>query len=328
MNRYKNIYTAISIAFMVFGLTVFASAQRRNRNTYDPYANRYPNQNLNYTIKNLRNNARRFDDTLDHALDRSRYDGTAREDNLNRLAKRFKNAAEDLDDEYKGYGQNSMYRSSDEARKVVNYGSQLDNALSRSRLVYNNFAVQQGWAAIERDLQTVANAYNLRYNGVYNNRRYGNTPWGYPGNRPPVYTDGRYNRNLRSTIVNLKNKALRFEDRVDHEKNDRQWGVFGASGRLENLTDSFANAAKRLEREYDDRSDYNKSYDEVQDVLNIGRQIDNEMSRTRVSPYLRNDWNSIRADLNRLASAYNTGYYNNRNRNGIGIGDIIRNFPF
>jgi len=327
MNRYKNYFTAIAIATMILGITVVASAQRRNNQTYDPYYGR-SNVNLSYAIKNLRNNARRFEDDLDRQLDRSRYDGTAREDQLNNLAGRFKNAAEDLDDEYEGRSRGSMSSSSDEARRVVNYGTQLDNALSRSRLAYNNINLQQTWRAIEQDLFTIANAYNLRYNGVYNNRSGNrNSPWGYPGNQGPVNTNGRYNRNLRATIVNLKNNAGRFENRVDHEKNDSRWGIYRNSGRLEDLTDRLATATKRLEREYDDRRDYNDSYDEVRSVLSIGQQIDYEISRSRVSSSLRSDWNRIEADLRILASAYNMRY-DGRNSTGFGIGDIIRNFPF
>ena len=327
MNRYKNYFTAIAIATMILGITVVATAQRRNNQTYDPYYGR-SNVNLSYAIKNLRNNARRFEDDLDRQLDRSRYDGTAREDDLNRLAGRFKNAAEDLDDEYEGRSRGSMNSSSDEARRVVSYGSQLDNALSRSRITYNNINLQQTWGAIEQDLMTISNAYNLRYNGVYNRSGNRNSPWGYPsGNRGPVNTNGRYNRNLRSTIVNLKNNAGRFEDRVDHEKSDNRWGIYRNSGRLEDLTDKLANATKRLEREYDDRRDYNDSYDEVRSVLSIGQQIDYEISRSNVSRSLRSDWNRIEADLRILANAYNMRY-SGRNSSGYGIGDIIRNFPF
>jgi hypothetical protein len=323
MNRYKNYITAIAIATMVLGLTVLASAQRRNSNNNDYYGR--ADVNLSYAIKNLRNNSRRFQDSLDRELDRSRYDGTRREDNLNSLAKRFKNAAEDLDDEYEGRNSRSMNSSSDEARRVVSYGSQLDVALSRSRLTYNNFNLQQTWSAIETDLVTISRAYNIRYNGVYGRGRAGNAPWGYPDNRGPVNTNGRYNRNLRATIVNLKNNAKRFENRVDREWDNDRYGNRNYGRNLENLADRFANATDRLEDEYDNDRDYNRSQDEVRQVLSLGQQIDSEMSRARVSSSLRSDWNRIESDLRILANAYNMRY---NGRSGIGIGDIIRNFPF
>lgn len=322
MDSYRNLYTALSIVAMVLSLTVLATAQRRDRRDDDYYGR--TSVNLSYSIKNLRNNSRRFEDILDRELDRSRYDGTRREDNLNKLAERFKNAAEDLDDEYEGRSRRSISSSIDEARRVVSYGSQLDVALSRSRLTYNSFVLQQSWAAIERDIQTIAYAYNLRYNGVYGRTRGGNYPGGYP-DRGRVGTNGRYNRNLRATVENLKNNARRFEDRIDNERDRDRYGRRGGSNNLENLANRFKRATDRLEDRYDDRGDFNDSYDEARNVLNIGQQIDYEMSRSNVSSAARRDWSRIEADLRVLANAYNIRYQGNR---GYGIGNIIRDWPF
>ncbi len=329
MNRQKNLFSLVAIAGLLLGLTTLVAAQgnrNRNRNS-DYYGRNYVN--ISYAIKNLRNNARRFEDDLDRALDRSRYDGTRREDNLNNLAERFKNAAEDLDDEYEGRAGGS---SSDEARRVVSYGSQLDSALNSSRIVSNNFALRSSWAAIERDLVTISRAYNIRYSGVYGRQQGNNGPWGRNRNDGPWGQNrntGPYNRNLRATIENLKNNARRFEDRVDRRDNRDTWGNTRYSSNFENLTDRFRDATDRLEREYDNRRDYNDSYDEVRRVLSLGEQIDREMSRTRVDSQLRNDWNRIETDLRVLANAYNLRY-DGRNGygNGVGIGDIIRNLPF
>ena len=317
MNRYRNLYTAIAIATLVFGLSVVASAQRRNRNNNDYYGRN--TANLSYTVKNLRDNARRFEDVLDRELDRSRYDGTRREDNLNSLAGKFKNAAEDLDDEFEG---RTNRNSSDEARRVVSYGSQLDLALSRSRLAYNNYNLQASWAAIERDLTIVARNYNIRYDGSYRRAGGNRGPW---GNYPGSVGNGRYNRNLTGTIRNLKNNARRFEDRLDNLNGRDRWGRRSSSGNLENLSDRFKNAVDRLDDEYDNGRDFNRSYDEARNVIALGEQLDREISRSRLSSSLRSDWNRIKADLRILADAYNIRY---NGRNGFGIGDIIRNFPF
>ncbi|REJ75910.1 MAG: hypothetical protein DWQ47_09775 [Acidobacteria bacterium] len=325
MNSYRNISAALSIAAMILGLTVLVSAQRRN-SQYDPYYGRNTS-NINYAVRNLRDNARRFQDTLDRTLDRSRLDGTNREDYLNDLASKFKNAAEDLDDEYEGRG--SRRSSSDEARRVVQYGAELDNALSRSRIGYNNYTLMSSWAAIERDLATVARTYNIGYYGMYGRGNRGPVRGNRGGNvgRYPgrVGNRGVYNRNLRSTIVRLKNNARRFEDRIDDIDDRDRWGRNTYSNNLESLTDRFKNAVDRLEDEYENRRDYNDSYNEVRDVLNLGAQVDRELSRARVGRSIRNDWSRIESDLRVLANAYNIRY---DGRSRYGIGDIFRNFPF
>lgn len=166
MTRFRNIYTLLALTLLVLSLSVVASAQYRNdrnndRNN-DRYGNGNYNNNLRSTVVNLKNRSKQFEKTLDRSLDRSRYDDRRREDNLNQLAENFKRAANDLEDEYDN---RRDYRdSADEANRVLQYGAQLDRAISRLRLDRN---VQNEWNQIRRDLQTLANAYNNNYN---NNR--------------------------------------------------------------------------------------------------------------------------------------------------------------
>ena len=330
MGRYTKLTSIFTLAVMIMSLSIVASAQwRNNRRNNGSYGNTSYNYNLNSTIRNLRDKSRRFQDDLDRELDNSRYNGTRQEDQINDLAKRFKNAAEDLDDEYDNG--RDFNRSRDEAQRVVSYGSQLDRALSASR-ANRNSTLRGQWNSIERDISEIARAYNLSYNGrgVYgdnnrnrtNNRNRGNNRnrnqnGRYGGN-------GQYNRNLRATIVNLKNKSRQFEDRLDREKNNRYGNRY--SNNLENLSDKFYDAVKDLEDEYDNDRDYNDSYDEVRRVLSLGEQIDREISRASVNRSLRNDWNRIEQDLRVLARAFNLNY-NGRNGNG-GLRDILRRLPF
>lgn len=329
MGRYKNLLSLVTLSVMVFGLSIVASAQwrdnrRGNNGNNGYYGNNY---NLKSSIKNLKNSSDRFEDILDRELDRSRYDGTRREDNLNELAERFKRAANKLDDEYRdNRGTRDSYN---EARNVINYGSQLDRALTRSRLASNSASLRNSWNAIERDLLTISRAYNISYNGQFGrNRGYGNDN-GNNGrnNRNTRGNNGNYNRNLRATIVSLKNKSSRFEDRVDRTNNNDRYGR-RSSNNLENLTNRFNDAVKDLEREYDNARDYNDSYDEVRTVLSLGEQVDREISRDRDYRNLQSEWNSIEQDLRTIANAFNLRYSGRNGGNGAGIGDIIRNFPF
>ncbi|MDH3492229.1 MAG: hypothetical protein OEM82_01670, partial [Acidobacteriota bacterium] len=198
MGRYQKLISFFAFSVLMLGLTVVASAQYRNRRGNN---DNYGYQDISPTIKSLRNSARQFEKTLDRELDRSRYDGSKREDFLNNLAGKFKNAAEDLDDEYEG--SRKMGKSSDEARRVLNTASQLDNALFSSRVGQNNYTIMNGWTSIERQLWVIARAYNLNYNGRYgrngnrgNNGRYGRNDGRY-GRDDDRYgrNDDRYGRN-------------------------------------------------------------------------------------------------------------------------------------
>ncbi len=332
MRRYNKILSFFALAVMMMGLTVIASAQgRNNRRNNGSYGNT-SYYNLDSTIKNLRNNSRSFRDNLDRELDNSRYDGSRREDQLNDLAKRFEKAAKDLDGAYDN--NRDFNRSRDEAQRVIGYGSQLDQALSVSR-ANRNSNLRGQWDSIESDLRTISQAYGVSYNGRRGNNggiwdndrndRDDRNDRNRGNNRYPNGNGNRgYNANLRSTIVNLRNKSRRFEDRLDRERNNRSGNRY--SGNLENLSDRFNDAVKKLEDEYRNDRDYNDSRNEVQRVLSIGEQIDREISRASIDRSLRNDWDSIERDLRTLADAFNMNY-NGRNGGGR-LGDILRNLPF
>jgi hypothetical protein len=175
MNRFKNLFTIFAFSLLVLGLPLIASAQWRNdRNDDDYYRNNRNNRNLQATIKNLKNRAKQFERQIDRELDRDRYnDRNYRGDRIDNLAEDFVRATKRLDDEYDN--RRDYNNSSDEARQVLQIGSQLDRALSRSRLDYGS---QNQWNQIRQDLRILADAYNYNYNDRNrNNRNNRNDDW-------------------------------------------------------------------------------------------------------------------------------------------------------
>jgi hypothetical protein len=139
-----------------------------------------------YERRQLRDLARRIDDRsrdlqrdIDRMLDHSRINGTNREDRINDEARDFRNAA----GRFRSVAgdNNELYRSRDEASRLLQQASQLSRALGRSRL--DSRAVN-GWNQLRSDLRAVANIYNLRFNDdrgydVWNgnDHRRGNRRW-------------------------------------------------------------------------------------------------------------------------------------------------------
>lgn len=199
INRRKLISTIFVVALIALCLPVMAAAQGR----YDPYGgdygrNRdyrrddrrygnYDQRRLRDSVKRLENLSGDFQRHLDSALDRSRYDHSNREDRINDIASEFHHATEHLEDRYDD-GRN-INRSSGEARRVLQLGSQLNGFMRRNQL---GGRAESDWARIRQDLQVVANAYgfnfgdfdnrNDRYDDNRDYRRRGNTrrtnwPW-------------------------------------------------------------------------------------------------------------------------------------------------------
>jgi hypothetical protein len=197
-NRRKQLIpTIIAAALLALCLPIMASAQ----GNYDPwnrdrdYRRDRRNDNNNrygYDVRTLRDSIRRvkdrsddFRDHLDSALDHSRVDGTRREDGINDIARDFERAAARLNDRFDNG--RDLNRSTNEARRLLEIGSRIDQFMSRGRL---NGRVQSDWAQIRQDLRVIASAY-----GQYS---YSNDPY----NRRD---DGRRNNNRRGSGDIIRN---------------------------------------------------------------------------------------------------------------------------
>ncbi len=181
MNRIKSFIVVGAFSLVVLALPGIASAQwgGNNRND-DIWAGRNGNYgNIRGTVQSLENRARNFDRQVNRVDNRrdARYDRYDRVDNLDQLSSRFKNAAENLADEF-GRGRN-MNNSRDEAQRVLSLGSQIDQVMyNMSRNNGRNRNSDRGyltseWNQIDNDLRTIARAYGLNYqsrNGSWRNR--------------------------------------------------------------------------------------------------------------------------------------------------------------
>jgi hypothetical protein len=179
MTRIKTYLAVAAFSLLVLGLPAIASAQWRdrdddyNRGGYGNggygnggYGNNNYYGNIRSTVQNLKIRAKNFERLTDQS---GRYGGggyggygNGRRSNIEDLADQFAKAADRLEDKY-GRGRN-MDNSADEARRVVDIGSRIEQEMYRSR---GNGALQKQWNQISNDLQIIANTYGLSY---YNNR--------------------------------------------------------------------------------------------------------------------------------------------------------------
>jgi hypothetical protein len=169
INR-RTILTVAAAAIMAFALPVLAAAQ----GTYDPYGRpdyrrdrdygrdrgygRYDRQTVRNSIHRLKDLSGRFRSDVDRALDRSRVDGTRREDQINNIAADFQRAAGDLKSSFNDG--RDLNRSRDEAQRVFNLASRIEHVLNRSR-IYDN-RVASDWAQIRQELNIISDAYGNR----------------------------------------------------------------------------------------------------------------------------------------------------------------------
>ena len=141
--------------------------------------------------------------------------------------------------------------------------------------------------------------------------------------------NGRYNRNLESTIKNLKNRSRDFAKKLDRELDRSRYDDRNREDQLNRLAEDFRRSADRLDDEYDNNRRNDNSSDEARRVIQLGQQLDNALYRSRLNYNLQGDWNRIRQDLDVLSDAYGYNNRNNRNnRNSNRNGDWRNRVPF
>lgn len=183
-NRRTLRLSIFAAAILALCLPVLAAAQGTygypdyGRNRGGNYDSRY----LRDSIHRLDRLAKDFEKDLDRSLDRSRVDGTRREDRINERGEDFRRAVSNLKSEF-GNGRD-LNRSRDEAQRVLHEAQQFSRIGQRSRVADNRVAAR--WSQIQQELRIISNAYGLGYNngGYYpNNRRNDDYRRNNPNNR-------------------------------------------------------------------------------------------------------------------------------------------------
>lgn len=94
---------------------------------------------------------------LDRALDRTRADGTAREDRIERAAENLENATDELRREFDRRG-DTWWETRENVGKALNAARDLNRLMRDRRL---NRLTGNTWTLLQRDLNSLARVYNL-----------------------------------------------------------------------------------------------------------------------------------------------------------------------
>src|SRR5688572_1037800 len=150
MNIKENLIVLAIVGMLVsLGLTqtVYAQSQR---------AYRYNDNYMRQLFNRLETRTDRFSNLLPNALDRSRIDGTRREDNINELVTDFEHATDQLKERF----ENRQSMATD-AHLVLHRGALINTFMNNRRL---NVQTERAWAQVRTELNRLANAYNVAGN--------------------------------------------------------------------------------------------------------------------------------------------------------------------
>ena len=151
----KIFFSSIVCALMLASLSVVARSQDA------PY--RLNDKQVQRVMKQLKKDSERFRKSLDSSLDKSRLNGTNREDDINGFVKDYEKATERLYDRFKD---NKSVGADVEA--VLDGAAQIDQFMTRRSGEFMRRNSQRGraerdWAAVRQDLRQLAEAYNVTW---------------------------------------------------------------------------------------------------------------------------------------------------------------------
>jgi hypothetical protein len=268
---YKTLSTALLLAVVNIGISGTVLAQRQYRGT-------------EATIRNLLQRVENNSDTLrrdvEYALDRSRINGTAREDEINRLIRDFENATDQLRTRF----ENRQSTSAD-VRLVLDRAAQLNQFFINNRL---DNRIDQDWRQLQSDLDQLARAYYIddwRWNT-------GGISTG-PGN-------GSNDFQTRQLVRRIENRTNQFSrsfrqdlntTRIDSRQREEAGRRLG----------EFENDVVQLRNGLNNRS---TSPNDVRATLDDAAYLNSIVSNRRLSVQTQNDWTALRSDLDQLASSY------------------------
>lgn len=253
-----------------------------------PY--RLSDKEVERILNRIENQANSFRRSLDAALDRSRLNGTNREDDINAFIKNFDQQTKRLHDRFDDHKSVAA-----DVEAVLNRAADIDQFMRRQRL---NERAQNDWSAVRASLDELAAAYNVtwRWEGVAVLSPT-TVVTGTPVGLPYRLSDKEVERILHR----IEQQSGKFRDSLDSALDRSRLNSTDREDDINAFIKQFDQEVRRLH----DRFDEHKSVAaDVQTVLDRAARIDNFMRRRGLTEKAQNEWSALRANLDQLAEAY------------------------
>ena len=259
-----------------------------------PY--RLNDKDIEKIIKRIEQQSDHFRSSLDEALDKSRFNGTNREDNLNALIKDYYEQTKRLRDHF-----DKHHSATADVEAVLDRAARIDNFMSRNRL---SSKAQDNWSTLKGNLDELASAYNVSW-------RWG----GYsvaPGIVSPAGTTVAgvpyrvSDREVETILRRIEQQSDRFRAALDSSLDRSRLDGSNQEDDINRFVKEFYEQTKTLRDHFDD---HKSTSADVQSVLDRAASIDSFMRRTRMrDDKAAREWQQLRGDLDELAQVYNVSW--------------------
>lgn len=225
-------------------------------------------------------NADRFRSSLDGALDESGFDGSRREDRINRFVKEFEQATDSLSSKF-----DDDNAAVPLVREVLERAARIDRFMTRHSL---SPRAQADWSAIRTNLDELARAYNVQ--------------WTWAGT---VVVDRATDKDVKMLLARIETNADSFKKSLDHALDRSPYNGTNAEDEINDYVGAFEDATDRWRGSFDDDD---SAVDEATEVLRRAARIEAFLMTHRLTPEAHASWMTLRSTLDELARAYNVAW--------------------
>jgi hypothetical protein len=250
-----------------------------------PY--RVDDRQVERILKQIEQQSDKFRSGLDEALDKSRFNGSSREDDINAFVKDFYQATKNLRNRF-----NDHKSTSPDVETVLDRAARIDGFMRRYPLTSR---AQDDWSSLRANLDELANVYNVSWR------------WGEGAVSVPV-SDVPYrisDKEVERVIKRIEDQSDKFRSRLDSALDKSRLD----GTRREDDINAFVKDFYRETKTLRDHFDHHKSTGaDVQSVLERAARIDDFMRRNRIRRGADSEWAKLRVNLDELARIYNVSW--------------------
>jgi len=266
----RTILRGILVTIALAGLSVTGMAQYGNQSA------------ARDTVRRIQTRTDSLQRAVQNASDRNNNNYN----DLNRLILDFENATNQLDRRLSSGRANSA-----DARNVLDRATLVDNFFSNNRV---GSGTQREWQGIRDDLNQLAGYFNLNTSwGTGNTGNYGGANTGYNLN----------DFQMRQLIQRIDSRSTTFSRTLRMDLN-RVSGRYSADDVRTHLSE-YESALVQLRNRVNSRQSTDS---DVREVLQHAAYLNRYLTDQQFSYQTENNWNLLRSDLDRLASAYSVAW--------------------
>ncbi|HEV2835731.1 MAG TPA: hypothetical protein VGW58_10460 [Pyrinomonadaceae bacterium] len=259
-----------------------------------PY--RLSDKEVERIIRRIEQQSDHFRSSVDSALDKSRFNGSNREDDINSFIKDFYEQTKRMRDRF-----DKHQSTSPDVEAVLDRAARIDDFMRRNRL---SSKAQDDWSTLKNSLDELASAYNVswRWDG-YRTTPAIVSPTGTAVAGVPYRVS---DREVEKILRRIEQQSDRFRSALDSSLDKSRLNGTREEDEINRFVKEFYEQTKTLRDHFDD---HKSTSADVQAVLDRAASIDSFMRR---NPMRRNDaareWNRLRGNLDELAQVYNVSW--------------------